>query len=177
MLYSCCDLASWSWARISPICLRVCVTGSTLLPRHDVWPAAKQHVGMCVHFSLSFGSFGPRAKERIEPNLADELFPELLPNSYVCHPLLFYLSYLCDHSACQRAGGLELMLKSEYWNHSQGTTKTNTKHPSVLCMIVLILIHLLDQILYLPACLWFDRCLLLLAIHYRLHDGNKRIVA
>ena len=127
MLYSCCDLASWSWARISPICLRVCVTGSTLLPRHDVWPAAKQHAGMCVHFSLSFGSFGPRAKERIEPNLADELFPELLPNSYVCHPLLFYLSYLCDHSACQRAGGLELMLKSEYWNHSQGTTKTNTK--------------------------------------------------
>ena len=87
---------------------------------------------MCVPFSLSFGSSGPRAKERIEPNLVDELFPELLPKSYVCHPLLLYLSYLCDHSACQRAGGLELMLKSEYWNHSQGTTKTNTKHPSVL---------------------------------------------
>jgi len=78
------------------------------------------NAGMSAHFSWSFGS-GPRAKEMTESNFADELFPELLPQSYGCHHLfisfIIFLWYLQRFLAQQN-----LILSAVFPNRWKGMT-------------------------------------------------------
>ena len=75
-------LPSYKFIGIVPIqCRYVCslllVIRFYPLSKGEVFPC---NAGMSAHFSWSLDS-GPRAKEMTESNFADELFPELLPQS------------------------------------------------------------------------------------------------
>ena len=57
---------------------------------------------------------------------------------------------------------------------SDDITQHQQQPPRILCITKTTITKLFDCILYPSACLLFDRCLLLLAIHFRLHARQRK---